>query len=135
MVALNLKRYFTGESKAHKKTIVNELLRSMRDACPGSGGFVKDDPTCESAWVAIGSKETKEIIKNYMNDMVALLRESDDDSEKEKCRILMHERASSLPLSKSVAVENEMTPEQQKILRLLESGYDGPVDELLGMTD
>lgn len=131
MVALNLKRYYEGPTKVNKSAIVVDFFNAMRESCPRSGGFLKADPARESAWLAVGSTETKTKIGHCMRDMLALMRESDDENKRVQFEVVAAEKACGRPLPKPEAPENCMTSEQRMVLRQLESGYDGPVDRLL----
>lgn len=128
MAALNLKRYYEGQSKLDKTAVVQQVLDAMREASP-SGGFLKPDSSGQTVWLSVGERETKEKIGHCMRDMIAAMRE--EERRKEQFEIFTESKCCDRPLLQQVNMPREMTAEQRLVLRRLESGYDGPVDKLL----
>lgn len=131
MAALNLKRYFEAESKADKSLVVSGLVQAIRESCP-SGGFLKMDSK-KNVWLSVGGRETREKAGHCFRDMLAAIRE--DNRRRDQYSILTAPNACERPLTRPNIIPTAMTPQQQAILQILESGFDGSVEELVRQSE
>jgi hypothetical protein len=126
MATMNLKRYFEAPTKMDKSMVVYSLVKAMREACP-SGGFLKKDKDT-NRWISIGETEAREKVGHCLRDMIA--------SSKEDPRLLEAEDVIQAETDTSVfedPAHPNMSAEQIRILQILEEGYVGGVEELIGM--
>ena len=131
MITLNLKRYYEAKIKADKSMVVAGIVCAMREACP-SGGFLKPDPKRKDkkVFITVGGRETREKVGHCLRDMIASIRE--DTRRNDQLKILEAPKIQARPLPKpNHQLPTKMSDQQIQILRRLERGFDGSVEDLL----
>lgn len=131
MITLNLKRYYEAKIKTDKSMVVAGIVCAMREACP-SGGFLKPDPKRKDkkVFITVGGRETREKVGHCLRDMIASIRE--DTRRNDQLKILEAPKIQARPLAKpNHQLPTKMSDQQIQILRRLERGFDGSVEDLL----
>jgi hypothetical protein len=140
MALLNLNRYHESLSKMEKSTIVHGVVKAQRDCCE-IGGFLKKKKGGDE-WISIGGSEATEKVGHCLRDMIAAIRKEEPKQNawrQPNLAIRRHSEAGSSQSEVETATGPEPTEdpnslklseEQMQIIRILEKGFDGTVEQL-----
>lgn len=120
-----MKRYKTSPSPSEKTIVVSGIVHAIRNACP-SGGFLKlvGDKSPIQRYESLGWNLSHAKTGHAMRNMIDQLK----DDEKAALRT---PPTTLEPLTKSNDLPLDMSVQQHLVLRRLEAGFDGSVEDLL----
>ena len=73
VIAMNLEKYVSAESKADKTQLVYAIVDRLREANPQTGGFVKRDSK-SGLWVALDDTLAREKVGHALRDALSSIK-------------------------------------------------------------